>query len=474
MSEFCAVILAAGQGTRMRSAMPKVLHTVCGLPMVHHVVACATQAGATRVLTVVGHEGKAVSDYLKNMDSPVDITPIEQKDQLGTGHAVLTCEKALAKFDGVVVILNGDVPLVTPALLDGLLSAHGVGGGGVTLTAVELDDPTGYGRVIRDDDGALSIVEESDATPVEKAVHEVNAGLYAVDAKLLFSLLSNVTADNAQGEFYLTDIVAGAVTEGAGVRVFRAPDAQTIFGINSRAELARVNAIMRPQINARHMTKGVTFVDPDNTYIDMGVTIGADTVIYPGVTLQGKTSIGAGCTLLPGCRIVDSQLGEGVTVKDHSLITGSKLDGGNSVGPHAHLRPETHLAQGAKVGNYVEIKKADIGENSKVNHLSYVGDAKVGTNVNIGAGTITCNYDGENKHQTVIGDGVFIGSDTQLVAPVKVGKGAVIAAGSTITSDVPAGALGISRVEQKTIKGWVASRKTDPKATKKPPAKKKK
>jgi bifunctional UDP-N-acetylglucosamine pyrophosphorylase/glucosamine-1-phosphate N-acetyltransferase len=453
---FAAVLLAAGKGTRMRSALPKVLHAVCGRPMVHHVTACAIQAGAEHVYPVIGHGAGQVAEHLGSAFPGAPVTPVVQEEQLGTGHAVLTCRSHLKGYTGAVLILSGDVPLVTPDLVAGLMAAHREAGGGLTVLTVELDNPTGYGRILRDGVGEpAGIVEEKDATPAQRAVREINTGIYVADGRLLFGLLPQVSRDNAQGEYYLTDVVGLALKEGLPVHLYRWHDPEAVLGVNSRADLARVEAVMRRRIAAALMAGGTTLIDPERTYVDVGVTVGPDTVIHPGVTLQGATVIGAGCTVYPGVRIVDSRVGDGVTVKDGSLLTEARLDGDNSVGPMAHLRPGTHLMRGARVGNFVETKKAVIGEGSKVNHLSYVGDAEVGAGVNIGAGTITCNYDGTHKHRTVIGDGAFIGSDTQLVAPVTVGAGAVVAAGSTVTGDVPGGALAITRVPQRNVEGWV-------------------
>ncbi|MBI5136601.1 MAG: bifunctional UDP-N-acetylglucosamine diphosphorylase/glucosamine-1-phosphate N-acetyltransferase GlmU [Nitrospirae bacterium] len=456
MSGFVALVLAAGKGTRMKSALPKVLHPVCGLPMVHHVVACAVAAGADATHVVIGHGADAVTEYLGATDFGAPVDTVIQAEQLGTGHAVQVCRPALDGCASPVLILSGDVPLVTPEMVAELAATHAQGGGGLTLVAVTLDDPTGYGRVVRDGGALRRIVEQKDATPSERAVREVNAGIYLADAALLFRCLERVSNDNAQGEYYLTDIVREALAEGAAVHVHHAASAELVMGVNSRAQLAQVSAAMRRHIAARLMDAGVTLIDPDHTYVDAGVSVGPDTVIHPGVTLSGRTTVGTGCEIFPGARVVDSVIGDHVVVKDGTLITQARLDGGNTAGPNAHLRPGAHLLPGARVGNYVEIKKAVIGEGSKVNHLSYVGDATVGARVNIGAGTITCNYDGATKYQTIIEDDVFIGSDSQLVAPVRVGAGALVAAGSTITGDVPAGALGISRAEQRNVEGWVA------------------
>lgn len=459
MTPFKVIVLAAGKGTRMRSSLPKVLHPVCGRSMVQHVVTAAVEAGAESVHVVVGHGAGQVTDHLAATPQPVPVSTIEQTEQLGTGHAVMVCQEALAGFDGPVLILSGDVPLVPTRLIAQMVQQHEQTSG-LTLVSVVLDDPTGYGRVVRDDAGQVArIVEQKDANEAELAVCEVNAGIYLVDAKLLFEVVSGLSNDNAQGEYYLTDGVAAALSRGASVQAVVCDTPALVAGVNSRAQLAQVTGQFQRQITERLMAEGVTLIDPARVTVDVTVTVGNDSVIYPGVTLTGATRIGSRCTLHPNVRISDSTLGDGIEVKDGSLITEATLDGDNTVGPNAHLRPLAHLASSAKIGNYVEIKKATIGVGSKVNHLSYVGDATVGDGVNIGAGTITCNYDGVNKHHTVLEDGVFVGSDTQLVAPVRVGAGAVIGAGSTITGDVPAGSLSISRTPQKNIDGWVARKR---------------
>ncbi|MDH4228283.1 MAG: bifunctional UDP-N-acetylglucosamine diphosphorylase/glucosamine-1-phosphate N-acetyltransferase GlmU [Nitrospirota bacterium] len=460
--EFATIILAAGKGTRMRSRHPKVLHPLCGMPMLNHVVTCAAGAGSSSILVVIGHGAGVVQEVVAA--SGLGAECVVQEEQLGTGHAVLTCKANLADYAHPVLILNGDVPLVTPDLVLGVLAAHRKGGGGVTVVSVNLADPTGYGRIMRAADGTVErIVEQKDANAEERAVREVNTGIYVADADILFPTLEQVSANNVQGEYYLTDIVGLALAGGNPVHVHRADDPDLVLGVNSRRELARVGGVLRRRIHERLMDAGVTLVDPARTDVDASVVVGEDTVLYPGVTLQGTTVLGRDCVVLPGSRVVNSRIGDGVTIKDHCLIEDAVLEGGNSVGPMAHLRPGTVLRHGARIGNFVEIKKADIGEGSKINHLSYVGDASVGRDVNIGAGTITCNYDGVNKHHTDIGDGVFVGSDTQLVAPVKVGAHAVIGAGTTVTRDVPAGALAVSRPEQKNVDGWVGRRKTSKK-----------
>jgi len=463
---FAALILAAGKGTRMKSDRPKVLHEVCGVSMIRHAIDCALAAGAERVVPVIGHGAEQVRAVAEA--APGTVTCVVQEQQLGTGHAVRVCEAELGGYPHPVLILNGDVPLITPDLLTDVLAHHRKSGGGITVVTVQLDDPTGYGRMVRGKGGDLErVVEQKDASPEERAVREVNTGIYVADPQVLFPLLARVSDNNAQGEYYLTDIVGLSLADGRVVHVYRATDPDLVLGVNSRRDLAQVSAVLRRRIHNRLMDEGVTLLDPSRTDIDAGVRIGPDTVIHPGVTLQGATVIGVNCEILPGTRIVDATLGDGITVKDNCLIDGATLAGHNTVGPMAHLRPGTALAQGAKIGNFVEIKKADIGVGSKVNHLSYVGDATVGKGVNIGAGTITCNYDGVNKFQTVIGDHVFVGSDTQLVAPVTVGEGATIGAGTTVTRDVPADALAVSRTEQKNVAGW-AKRRRQPQSKKEP------
>lgn len=453
-----AVILAAGQGTRMKSALPKVLHPVAGNPMLGHVVAAARAAGAAPVVVVVGHGADRVRDVFaaEGLDFAL------QAEQLGTGHALQCAASALQGFRGDLLLLCGDVPLLRGETLAALLSHHRASKATVTVLTAELADPHGYGRIIRGADGVERIVEEKDASAAERAVREINTGIYVFSAPRVFALLGAISNDNAQGEYYLTDVIGAARSAGERVESMTMASAEEAMGINDRVQLAQAGAAMRLRINEAHMRAGVTLLDPAATYIEASVTIGADTVIHPGVHLRGATVIGRDCELEPGVIVQDCTLADRVHVKAGSVLSGSTVGAGTDIGPMAHLRPGTMLAGENKIGNFVETKKATIGLGSKASHLTYLGDAEIGSGVNVGCGTITCNYDGVNKHVTVIEDDVFVGSDVQFVAPVRIGKGSLIGAGSTITRNVPADALAISRTEQKVIEGWVSRKRKKP------------
>ena len=448
----------------MKSARPKVLHLVAGAPMIDYVLAAAASLGAATRTVVVGHEADRVRSALGGHGG---LRFVLQEPQLGTAHAVQQAEPLLAGARGTLVLLSGDVPLLSVDTLRALLDRHEETGAAATVLTAVVEDPTGYGRVVRAGDDVAKIVEHRDASPAEREIREINSGVYAFDLEPLFPALRKVASNNAQREYYLPDLVG--IYRGAGRKVaaLATDRVEEILGINSRAELAAMSARVWQVRRAALMASGVTLEDPDTTYVDEGVTIGPDSVIRPGVTLQGRTRIGAGTTIHSGVRIIDSELADGVTILDHCLVIGARIAEGVSVGPFAHIRPDTEICAGARVGNFVELKKTRLGAGSKANHLAYLGDATIGEKVNIGAGTITCNYDGVNKNRTVIEDGVFIGSDTQLIAPVTIGKGAYVAAGSSITTDVPAGALGIARGRQENKEGWVALKKVQPKAEKK-------
>lgn len=453
-----AIVLAAGVGRRMKSSLPKVLHQVAGRPILFCPLEVVKGLGVERVIVVVGHKRDKVMEVLQRAPTP-GMVFVEQKPQLGTGHAVMCAEEALKGWGGDILILCGDVPFITRETLSRLMEAHSIGNATISFLTAILDNPSGYGRVVRGPDGAvLRVVEERDATSNEKAIKEINTGIYCVKAPFLFSTLKGIRADNAQGEYYLPDLIGVARGQGLGVSAIIHPHPQEVMGINNRVELAEANRLMRERINQGLMLSGVTLIDPDSTYIHYGVHIGKDTILYPNCFLEGETTIGEGCIIEEGCKVIDSIIGDGSVIKGHSVVEGSRIGRGVSIGPLARLRPEVVIEDGAKIGNFVEVKRSRIGKGTKVNHLSYIGDAIIGEGVNVGAGTITCNYDGIKKHQTIIEDGVFVGSDTQLVAPVKIGKDAYIGSGSTITEDVPPGALALTRVEQKNIEGWVLKR----------------
>jgi bifunctional UDP-N-acetylglucosamine pyrophosphorylase/glucosamine-1-phosphate N-acetyltransferase len=450
------VILAAGKGTRMKSARPKVLHRVAGAPMIEYVLAAARALSPTSTTVVVGHQAETVKAELAGQKG---LTFVVQEPQLGTAHALMTTEAALRNARGTLVLLSGDVPLLTANTLKTLVDLHASRGAAATVVTAVVDQPRGYGRIVRDGGRIARIVEERDATPEERGIREINAGIYAFAVEGLFDALRSIAAENAQREYYLPDLVAIYRAGGRGVETMTVDKVDEIRGINSRAELADVSRLVRQETNAALMAAGVTIEDPTTTYIGREVAIGADTVIRPGVTLEGRTVIGGGCEIHSGVRIADSRIGDGVVVLDHSLVTDSEIGSDVRVGPFAHLRGHAVLRDGSRVGNFVELKNTTLGRGSKSMHLAYLGDATIGEKVNIGAGTITCNYDGVNKNPTTIEDGAFIGSDSQLVAPVTIGKGAYVGSGSTVRQDVPPGALAVSAGKQRNIEGWADKKK---------------
>src|SRR3954464_6156355 len=456
MADTHVVVLAAGQGTRMKSALPKVLHRIGGRSLIEHVLRTAEALTPVTVTTIVGHCAEVVREHLGGQPNMAFAL---QEPQLGTAHALQQAEQPLAGRTGTVVLLSGDVPLLTSSTLRRLIDVHRGAGAAATVVTATVTRPYGYGRIVRSDGRIARIVEERDATPAERQIKEINGGIYAFDLAPLFEALRSVASQNAQGEFYLTDLIAIYRRRKLPVETLMVGKPEEIRGINSRTELAEVSRLVRQTKNEELMAAGVTLVDPATTYIEPDVEIGRDTVIHPGVTIEGSTKIGSACEIRGNVRITDSEIGDQVMINNFCLIVGARVADGAAIGPFAHLRPETDVRTGAKVGNFVELKKTILGAGSKVNHLSYLGDATVGANVNVGAGTITCNYDGMKKHQTVIEDGAFIGSDTQLIAPVTVGKGAYVGAGSSITEDVPPGSLGIARGRQTNIEGWAERKK---------------
>ncbi len=446
-----ALILAAGEGTRMKSDLPKVAHEILGVPLVGYVVRAARAAECEPML-VVGHCAGTVEALVPGVKC------VRQDEQLGTGHAVMCAEEALTGFGGSLVILSGDSPLMRPETMRALVSAREASGAAVALLTAHMSDPAGYGRVFRDTSGGIErIVEEKDLGDELRSMTEVNTGTYCFDARVLFDHLHRLNTDNAQGEYYLTDMVGVFASEGLGVAAVTADDALETMGVNTRVQLAEASAAMQARINETHMLAGVTMVAPQMTWVGPDVSICRDVVLEPMTSLMGSTFIADGAVIGPGSRVVDTRVGEGAVI-DSSVVLGSEIGPRATVGPMAYIRPGTVMAAGAKAGASVEIKNSRIGEGSKVPHLSYIGDADIGKNVNVGAGTITCNYDGERKHATTIGDGAFIGSDTMLVAPVEIGEGAVTGAGSAIAKDVPPLSLGIERCEQRNIEGWAERR----------------
>jgi bifunctional UDP-N-acetylglucosamine pyrophosphorylase / glucosamine-1-phosphate N-acetyltransferase len=454
--ELHIVILAAGKGTRMKSARPKVLHHVAGLPMIEHVLATAATLEPRSTTLVVGHEAAAVESALK---ADRHLSFVVQAPQLGTAHALLTSEPVLRDAAGTLILLSGDVPLLSAGTLARLRERHDSTGAAATVVTARVENPYGYGRIVRSGEQQIArIVEEKDATAAEREIREINSGIYAFALRGLFDAIRSIAAQNVQKEYYLTDLVEIFRTQGQVVEtVVSNPD--EIRGINSRRELAEVSRIVRQQKNAALMDAGVTIEDPATAYIDRDVVIGPDTIIHPGVSIEGATTIGSRCEIHSGVRIISSRIGNGVTIFNHCVITEALIGDEARVGPFAHLRKDADLRAQARVGNFVELKKTVLGIGSKSMHLTYLGDATIGEKVNIGAGTITCNYDGTVKNRTVIDDGAFIGSDTQLVAPVKVGAGAYVGSGTTVREDVPAKALAVSAGKQRNIEGWVDKKK---------------
>ncbi len=449
------LVLAAGRGTRMRSRRAKVLHDMAGRPLLQYVLEAARALRPERLTVVVGHQARAVRAAADGLADRF----VLQDEPRGTGHAVLRAARALRR-EADVLILSGDVPLVRPRTLRALVAHHRRQGAALTVLTAELERPAGYGRIVRDGDGRVcTIVEERDATPEQRAIREVNTGIYVARVAALLGALRRLKPDNRQGEYYLTDALHELARQGALVCAVRHDDPEEVQGVNTRAELAQAARRLYARKAESLQNEGVTVLDPGRTWVDPRARIGRDTILYPGVILEGATVLGEGCVIYPGVRIVDSVLGKGVVVRDHTLIAQSRIADGARVGPFAHLRPGSELGREVHIGNFVELKMARLGRGAKANHLAYLGDAEVGAGSNIGAGTITCNYDGKRKHRTVLGRRVFIGSDTQLVAPVRVGDGAYVGAGSTVTQDVPAGALALSRSPQVNIRGWVARRK---------------
>ena len=448
------IILAAGLGTRMKSSKIKILHRAAGRPIIDYVLDLASELSSRTPVMVIGHQREQVQQAV---DSRARFAIQEQ--QLGTGHAVL---QAAPHVDASkrVLILSGDVPLTRRETLQRLLDEHAQSGNALTLLTMRLSDPGMYGRIVRDGNGAVQrIVEAKDASDDEKRIDEVNAGIYVFDGAHLFDNLRNLSTNNAQGEYYLTDLLHALRERGHRVGAVIAADPIEALGVNSRADLAQVDSEIQRRVVEKLMRDGVTFRNPSTVVIDSTVTIGADTVIYPFATIEGTTSIGRDCVIEPGVHLVNVQIADNVHIKTGTVAEDAIIEEEASVGPYAHLRPGSKLGRKVKVGNFVETKKAVFGEGAKASHLSYIGDAEIGAGVNIGAGTITCNYDGVRKNKTILEDGVFIGSDTQLVAPVRVGRGAYVGAGSTITKDVPPGALALSRTPQKMIEGWADRKK---------------
>jgi bifunctional UDP-N-acetylglucosamine pyrophosphorylase/glucosamine-1-phosphate N-acetyltransferase len=451
-----AVILAAGRGTRMKSARVKVLHQALGVPMLEHVLRTVQSVGVDPVTVVVGHQAEAVEAAFGGRG----FVFVRQEPQQGTGHALQVARSAFEPHAGrTLLVINGDVPLLRPQTLAGLLETHEASGAAATILTVDLDDPGAYGRVLREADGAVrAIVEARDASTSEREVREINVGIYAFAVPLLLGVLGDLRPQNAQGEYYLTDLVGLLRGQGHPVRAVKAPDPVEALGVNTLAELAEASRLLGVRRVADLMAAGVVVEDPTTTQVGLDVTVEADAVIRPFTFLEGRTHVAAGAMVGPFARLQDTRIGAGAQVLDHCLLRESVVEAGAVIGPFAHIRPESHVAARAKVGNFVELKKTRLGEGAKAPHLSYLGDATIGAAANIGAGTITCNYDGHTKSPTRIGPGAFVGSDVTLVAPVTVGEGAYVGAGSVITDDVPAGALALGRGRQVVKPGWAEER----------------
>lgn len=445
----CAVILAAGEGKRMKSDIPKVLHQVCGKEMVNHVIDTMRSAGIENVNVIVGKAAEKVKAGTKDKGVSYSF----QEKQLGTGHAVKCATDFLIGKKGMVAIFTGDAPLVKEDTVKGIMEFHEDNNYSAVILTSLINDPTGYGRIIRENNEVSKIVEHKDCSEDELKVKEINAGMYCFDIDSLLQALHSLNNNNAQGEYYLTDVIGILKAEGKKVGAVIV-DFEETLGVNSRVELAQAENVMRKRINKMHMENGATLIDPQNTYIDSSVIIEPDTIIYPGNVLQGNTIIKSGCILYPNNRIDNSTIDRDVTVQS-SVILESFIGEGTTVGPYAYIRPETNIGKHARIGDFVEIKKSSIGDNTKISHLTYIGDAEVGKNCNFGCGTVVVNYDGKKKHKTIIGDNAFIGCNTNLVAPVEVKDNAYTAAGSTITNEVPAGSLAIARARQVNIEGWV-------------------
>jgi bifunctional UDP-N-acetylglucosamine pyrophosphorylase/glucosamine-1-phosphate N-acetyltransferase len=451
MKDLSVVILAAGEGKRMRSRQPKVLHPLCGRPLLGYTLRTA-RALADRLVLVVGPNADGVRAVAGE-----GVAIVEQRERLGTGHAVLQARPACG--EGTILVLPSDTPLLSSETLERLVRHHRATGAVATLLTAVVDRPQGYGRILRQSGRVKRVVEDRDATDDQKKITEINTSVYCFEAKRLWKALAEVKPDNDQGEYYLTDVVGILAKAGGRLEALAAPDPVEALGINDRKQLAAVAALHRRRILDRLMDAGVTILDPTSTYVEDTVTIGPDTTIYPQVVLEGATAIGSDCVIASGCHVTGSRLGDRVILKPYCVLTESVVEDGAVMGPFCHLRPKSHVGAGAEIGNFIELKKAKVGRRTKAHHVGYLGDATIGDNVNIGAGTIFVNYDGAAKHQTIVGDGAFVGSNSSLVAPLTIGEGAYIAAGSVITKDVPADALVVERSPLVVKEGWAARRR---------------
>ncbi|WP_372713257.1 bifunctional UDP-N-acetylglucosamine diphosphorylase/glucosamine-1-phosphate N-acetyltransferase GlmU [Ilyobacter sp.] len=441
------LILAAGKGTRMKSDLPKVLHKVNGIPMIKKIIEILEKLNSKENILILGHEKEMILDALG------DVQYVVQDKQLGTGHAIMMAEEKLKDYDGDIMVVCGDTPVLTSETLEKMYKKHTESGAVTTILTSIVEDPYGYGRIVKENNTVKAIVEEKEAKEDEKKIKEINAGVYCFDSKKLFEALSKIEKHVEKDEYYLTDVIGINVNDGEKVETYILENNEEVLGVNSKVQLAEADAILRNRKNTDLMNNGVILIDPKNTYIEDSVEIGIDTVIYPGALLQGKTVIGKNCEITGDTRILDSKIGNNVIIQS-SVIKESILEQGVTIGPFAHIRPKSHLKEKVHIGNFVEVKKSVLETGVKAGHLTYLGDAEIGADTNIGAGTITCNYDGKNKHKTKIGRNVFIGSDTMLVAPLEIGDEALTGAGSVITKDVPSNALGVARSKQTIKKEW--------------------
>lgn len=453
MGHLMAVILAAGEGKRMKSKKSKVLHKVCGMTLIDWVYKSVKDAGVDETVVVVGHKAEDVKESMGN-----NILYAHQDKQLGTGHAVMQANEYFNGKDGQVLVLCGDTPLITSDTISRTFEIHSKNNNSATIITAELENPAGYGRIVRDENNnVLKIVEDRDATESEKAIKEINSGMYCFNIRDLESALGELGNNNSQGEYYLTDTIEILIKKGLKVGAVKVNDNNEILGINDRVQLSMANEILRKRILTNHMRNGVTIIDPNNTYIDGGVNIGMDTIIYPGSIIEGNTEIGEDCIIGPSSRIVGSKVSNSVEVKN-SVVLESTVDEGTSIGPFAYIRPGSTIGKKVKIGDFVEVKKSVIGDKTKISHLTYVGDAEVGSNVNLGCGVVVVNYDGKKKYKTKIGDNCFVGCNVNLISPVEVKSNAYVAAGSTITDEVPENSLAIARARQVVKEEWVTKK----------------
>jgi len=452
MRHLGCIILAAGEGKRFKSKLPKPLHHLCGKPLIDHVLDCVSQLSCAPLVVVAAAGSTPMISHLQDRNVQTAI----QDRRLGTGHAVGCAREQFADFDGPILVTCADVPLLRPQTMEALVEEHHRHGAAATLLTAVFDDPTGYGRIVRNDQGMVTaIVEHRDADEQIRRIHEINSGIYVFEGPALFEALNTLTPDNDQGEYYLTDVIARFVAQGQTVAALPAADPQEVLGVNTRAELARAEAIARDRIRARLMADGVTLLDPGSIFIDADVQIGRDTVIWPGAFILGNTIIGEDCQIGGHVFIENCQIGDGTRIRHCSVVRDSTVGRGVTIGPFAHVRDSSHIGDATRIGSFAEVVRTTLGQRCKDLHFSYLGDAVVGDEVNIGAGAVTCNYDGTRKHQTVIGEGAFVGSNSTIIAPLTIGPGAYLAGGSTINKDVPAEALAIGRARQENKEGYV-------------------